>query len=435
MTVLLFPLSARLAVAQEFQGKKLDEGLYQLTGNYLLPGSPVNAGDELPDAAPPYVAENGEVEIYGSAPYFIRYADWKSFLEGGSYKKIPLRFFSNDGQPYIFDYTHPWDVRKYRVILPTGETEEILIGGAMTAGVPGSSPLWPNDNPSRRIFIFRQAPDGTWIRNKQSIYGDPKSGWMGHSYGGNFFQAHSSNPSIIDLKSGAPLYFFFEKVDHSEEDRPTRTQIYAMNVDFQGRESDEFLALSGMPKLILGVTDPATEKPFPSTKRSTGGYLIEGPRPIKAKIQGKDFYFIGFSGGDFCTDGYTTNFAWSHTPLGPYQPLLNKDGTDFLDYGHKLRNRYQLSWVGRPVLYETPEKNYEIMFHAVNKHLVPDNDYTNWPVHQPLNKFYRVLLKANVRLDLHKDGTPRIESSVIYPAQEVIKRKMLKFSDAFKFFL
>jgi hypothetical protein len=62
------------------EGREIAAGVYQLTGTHLrrmqtnhdrLP--------ELPDPAPPFTASDGAVEIYGSAGYYIRYADWAEY--------------------------------------------------------------------------------------------------------------------------------------------------------------------------------------------------------------------------------------------------------------------------------------------------------------------------------------------------------------------
>ena len=88
---------------------------------------------------------------------------------------------------------------------------------------------------------------------------------------------------------------------------------------------------------------------------------------------------MAFSSGDFSTDGYTMNMAWSHDLLGPYKPFLNTSGDDLLDFGSELKKSYDLSWVGRPSLFTNPDGQVAMLFHGVRKSILPDNNYSKWP--------------------------------------------------------
>lgn len=422
------------------RGRKIDEGLFQMTGTKLKPGYKARPGEEMPDPAPPFVTKEGYVEIYGSSLEFIRYKNWKEFLSAGEYERIRIDLRSPNGAGFPGAYTHPWDLRRYRLAVPsnTGPTkiEEIVLGGAMNPKAPNKHPVWPDDNPSRRIYTFRangNPSDGKtkWTRDVEPVAGSNTTGWYGHSYGGNFFQDTASDDSTIDTTSSDPVYFFFEQVDQSITNTPYRTQIYSAKTQFQlswvpvgAAEMFDVLKKgfstvldmkarlvpsTATPTLALGVTNPETGRPFPSTIRSVGGYLVEGPRPVRVEIQGRVFYIIGFSAGDFCTDGYTINYAWSRSIQGPYQPILNDTGTDFVDFGKRIRDAYGLSWMGRPVLYQLPGGSYEMMFHAVDKKIILNNDYTRWPTEHELSEFYRMLFRAPVELSLGPDLSPRIE--------------------------
>src|SRR4051812_30618864 len=76
--------------AEANAGRRLEAGLYQLTGTHLTVGQTAHAITELADPAPPFVNAQGQVEIYGSAPYFIRYPSWREFSRGGAYEIVPL---------------------------------------------------------------------------------------------------------------------------------------------------------------------------------------------------------------------------------------------------------------------------------------------------------------------------------------------------------
>ncbi|MES3038620.1 MAG: hypothetical protein V4736_12005, partial [Bdellovibrionota bacterium] len=151
---------------------------------------------------------------------------------------------------------------------------------------------------------------------------------------------------------------------------------------------------------------PIGENPYPSLKRTGGGFLAEGPRPTQVKIHGKKFFLLGFSTGDFPTDSYHINYLWSISMMGPYKPLLNADKKDLLDLGKDLKARYNLSWVGRPSLFETPSGEYEMLFHGVRTDILPDNDYTTWPTKYNLWDFFRCIFKTKVVLTLDNDGQP-----------------------------
>jgi hypothetical protein len=383
-------LQAASAHAQE--GRKLAAGFYQLTGTHLKVGQTQHRLAELPDPAPPYVNPRGEIEIYGSADYFIRYRSWSEFSRGGRYEIVPLDVRYPNGRPFREIYTHPWDLRKVRIEMPSGRKQEMLLGGSMspTGGKPAA--VWPDDNINRRVFLFRENSAGQWIRDASPLFGSVTSGWLGHSYGGNFFQASVPSPSAIRPGNGDPVYLFYERVSE-EKNGPYRTEIFAREINgLNGNRPP------GKEIKILSVTD-SSGTPFPSTGRTIGGYLVEGPRPIRMRIDGNDFFIIGFSSGDFPTDSYTINYAWSKLPLGPYRPMLVATaggGMDLLDLGRLIKMKHGLSWVGRPSFYRTPSGKYEMLFHGVFKNVLPDNDYTRWPVKYELWKFFRCLFKVEL---------------------------------------
>jgi hypothetical protein len=228
---------------------------------------------------------------------------------------------------------------------------------------------------------------GAWVRDEKPMAGDVSSGWLGHSYGGNLFQEGQKSPQLID--GAKPVYFFYEKV--TTPNSPDKTGLFAT------RSSD------GKPEELA-----IFENTLPAGRRGNGGVLAEGPRPIEVKIKGKKFFLIGFSSGDFPTDHYTINFLWSRELLGPYEPLLSKDGKDLEDFGAGIKKEHGLSWVGRPALFRNPEGRYELLFHGVFKSSIPDNDYTKWPK-APLQSFVRAIFKAPVSLGVGRDGKPLLK--------------------------
>jgi hypothetical protein len=380
------------------KGKDLGKGIYQLTGAETDPKTGRPLMNEIADPAPPHVTEKGEVEIFGTGDAYIRYPNWKEFERGGCFEivKLDLKFRGRGNALKPSD--PPWDLRKFIVKSGQETKGELILGGAMSPGPGRELPKWPDDNELRRVFAFRKAEgENTWVRDEKPMVGDTTSGWINHSYGGNLFQANMPAANVI--RESAPTYLFYEKVSHTQDGKPHKTEIFAKQLTGKGKSEKE------IPIFTIG------DKPYPSNVRTIGGFLAEGPRPVQVTIQGKKFYLLGFSSGDFPTDKYSINFLWSKEPLGPYQPMLNQEGTDLKDFGKGIKEKYKLSWVGRPALYQAPNGKYEVLFHGVFKSAIPDNDYSKWPEKYQLQEFKRSIFKAPAKLGLDGEGRPVVEIS------------------------
>lgn len=392
IALIMFFTSAALATCPTgFEpGRKLDNGLVQLTGNLvkmneLLPG-------DLPDPAPPYVAADGSIEIYGSSLVFARYKDRAEFESGGCFERVSLDLRQDNGEPYSAPYSHPWDVRKFRIEPKAQPAYEVLVAGAMSRSGTSPFPIWPDDNTGRRIYFYRRNANGLWTRDASPVIGQAKPVWLGHSYGGNLIQVGMMDQNVIHPDDAGEIAFFYDKVSDDTGNTPYKTEIFATKMR-------EFSALD--PEIsIFQINHP----PYPSLKRTVGGFLAEGPRPIEMKIKGKTFFIVAFSAGDFPTDFYTLNYAWSRQLFGPYQAMLTDDRSDLLDLGKEIKAEYGLSWMGRPSIFKSPVGKYEIMFHAVRKDLYPGHDFTKWPVGS-LN-YYRSIFKASLAVSLGSNGEP-----------------------------
>jgi hypothetical protein len=292
-------------------------------------------------------------------------------------------------------------LRKYRIERKGELAKEVLIGGSMSPSKGRPVPVWPEDNINRRIYFFRLNQLGRWIRDLLPIVEKIESGWLGHSYGGNLIQENSPDPNVIRADRSGDIAFFYEKVSDAQNDSPFKTEIFAV------RLSDPDTVVPGSEIKVAGVQSPA----LPSTRRTGGGYLLEGPRPLQITVDGQTFFIVGFSSGDFPTDSYYVNAMWSRHLFGPYQPILNADGKDLMDLGRELKTRYGLSWVGRPSFYKSPDGHFEMLFHGVIKSILPDNDYTKWPSAEKyqLWEFYRCLFKTSIDITLDNNGAPRIQ--------------------------
>lgn len=376
----------------ERHGLQLDTGLHQLTGTHLKTGD--RASDDLPDPAPPYVGTQGEIEIYGSSLSFNRWKNWREFLRAGCFRNVKLDLRQPNLVDYPDPYTHPWDVRRVRVEYDGREPLELLIAGAMSATNGRPKPLWPDDNINRRIFFYRKTTAGHWVRDADPVVGSVANAWLGHSYGGNLFQVGQKDPNVVRPDEPGEIAFFYDKVSDDSFNSPYKTEIFAIKM----RTFEYSDPTTETP--IFRINDPA----YPSLKRTVGGFLAEGPRPIEMKIKGQRFFIVAFSSGDFPTDSYHLNYAWSRDMMGPYTPALTKDGKDLLDLGKEIKAEYGLSWMGRPSFFRLPSGDYQVLFHAVRKDIRPDNDYTKWP--PDLLGFYRSLFKATVDVSLDANGAP-----------------------------
>jgi hypothetical protein len=414
---LFFSLSALASASENFsgpsnycpqgwgRGRQVDRGLYQLTGTEVQIGETQHLFPELPDPAPPYVTEAGQIEIFGSAPYYIRYPNWNEFLKGGCYERLTLNLQEPQGLPYSAEYSQPWDLRKFKVKTSAFSANEIILGGAMSAPAGKPFPTWPDDNYTRRVYVFRLDQALQWVRDWFPIIGqvlaDPSIGWIGHSYGGNLLQEQTP-AGEIDFSSPQPIAFFYEKVtalmQNGSATAPYKTELFATPI--RSLNQPPFSDGPEIPILSIGET------PYPATKRTIGGFLVEGPRPSQIQIEGQNFFIIAFSSGDFPTDSYTINYLWSHSLFGPYYPFLNENKTDLLDWGEGLKRKYNLSWVGRATFFQTPSGSYQMLFHGVRKEILPENDYSEWPSRYNLWDFFRCIFKINVEWRLDAQGAP-----------------------------
>jgi ribose/xylose/arabinose/galactoside ABC-type transport system permease subunit len=375
-------------------GAPLERGLYQLTGTHLKVGD--HDSNDLPDPAPPYVNENGGVEIYGSARYFVRYDNWKEFERAGCYRVIQLDLRHPNMEGFPEPYTHPWDLRKYRIEESGKRSIEVILGGSMAPTEGRPRPRWPLDNINRRIYFFRKNANGRWVRDEKPVVGRAENQWIGHSYGGNLLQVGSPQ-NVIRVGGSNEVAFFMDQVTDGRDDKPYKTEIFAIPMsDWQTPQISEMIKLFDVEK-----------SNYPSIKRTIGGFLVEGPRPIEMTIEGQKFFVVAFSSGDFPTDYYTLNYMWSRSLYGPYEPATVNDGSDLLDLGKELKEHFGLSWMGRPSIFQTPSGEFEMMFHAVRKDIRPDNDYTKWP--KDLLGFYRCLFKATLDARLDEQGRPVLQ--------------------------
>ena len=151
---------------------------------------------------------------------------------------------------------------------------------------------------------------------------------------------------------------------------------------------------------IVAIPTPAVA----ATHRTIGGDLVEGPRPIQLKLNGKSFYVVGFSASDYPTDRYTINYAWAPAVTGPYEVARTTDQLDFLDLGVAIKAKYQLSWMGRPAFYMNSHHELHMLFHAVEKKLHPGHNFSMWPSDDVISTFFRAVFDVRVSAQLDASG-------------------------------
>jgi hypothetical protein len=387
-----------LARHDRLSGRVVTDGLLQLTGLNIIPNQ-MPEFSEMADPAPPFVNADGSVEIYGSGPYFLHYRNWFDFSHAGPYEMKCIELLYPNGMTTDDPNVIPWDIRKFHIQTATNTPYDLIIAGSMSPSKGRAIPVWPEDNISRRLFFYRLTKVGAWIRDLLPIILQDETTWIGHSYGGNLLQLNESAPGTIDLKRADPVYLFYEKVTASLK-ALTTTEIFVRQM------LDSEHPSGGETKIIEIPTIPV-----PATHRTIGGDLIEGPRPIQIKLEGRTYFIVGFSSNDFTTDFYTINYAWSPSIFGPYTVARTPDRSDFLDLGAELKSRFNLSWAGRPSFYKAVDGHYHMLFHAVEKRNYPGHDFKHWPKDEKLKYFFRAIFDARIHFVMNH-GAPEIKLDV-----------------------
>lgn len=148
---------------------------------------------------------------------------------------------------------------------PTIETvdgERILYGGVMTPTDGKKNALWPDDHWNRRTYTFRNR-SGRWIREMDPFWGEKPTevSWIGDNCGHHFVKV-----------SNGEVFVFYERVSQEFDGKPWQTEIFARKIIDAWKASAEEIPILKIPR-----------RAWPSTKRSVGGTLVEGPRVFEDK--------------------------------------------------------------------------------------------------------------------------------------------------------
>jgi hypothetical protein len=368
-------------------------GVVQVTGKDTKVGQkkfPVRVGGD-PFA---YVKPDGTVLVLTSDPYMLELKSLDDLLRGGPHKIKSNELYMEGRADRLGESESGWDSMIHR----WPDATEVLYSSPMDPElIRRKAAKWPDHNWSRRIYPFVKDEKGRWMLREKPLFNSidrtkPPT-MIGHSYGHHFKEVTRNTPSGPVTET----WLFHEEII---EEKPTlKTEIFARKM------IDPFTASTEKVKL-LGVGDP----PYPSAIRQNKELLVEGPRPFEAVIEGETIHFISFSAGDYMRDQYDIHFAWRRgDPIGPYTPLLRTVNgvTDFAPFGERIKRRYALSWLGRAHILRDSSGQAWALFHATNKLIHPDFDYSKTP--ERPSEFNRNIYVVPVTFSRAPNGEPLIE--------------------------
>lgn len=312
-------------------------------------------------ADPALVQHQGSLLIMGTGD-ILKYNSVSALLSAKPPRKKELRLFKeiNISEKKIIlpmaPGELPWDIQVYTIA-----GKEYLYGGVMTPPAGYKDARWPQDNISRRIKVatFDKNLKG-WVFREAPVFGSPShKSWEGHSYGHQLVQSRKKTYML-----------------HEEISRDGITEIFLrkMITPFKAGPSIKLVGIENLP--------------LHETERVHGGHLLEGPRYLETKVNGKSLHLIFFSTGDFPTKNYATRVAYSFDSiLGPYKVFsgdLTQAAEDRGLYG-----------VGRAFPFKHQGQTW-IIFHGAKD--IPGVDHTIWP--ENLDNFKRCLFVSPIEIKL-----------------------------------
>lgn len=251
--------------------------------------------------------------------------------------------------------------------------EGVLYAGAMTVPRGQSYARWPDDNWSRRTYPFTWNGE-CWVMRDEPLWGarPSRTTWIGHNYGHEFIRDDDGT-----------LYVFYERVSDDSNGQPWKTEFFARKMTSPYRAAEKEIPIFKIPS-----------KPWPSTRRYSGGALVEGPRPFRAG--GK--FLISFSAGEYASDNYGIHLLWSDKITGPYRPYMNGNGSDLKNFGKDLEKQIPLTWGAARATFFQSENQWWAVFHGIQRRSTD----------QDLSEGKRRLYIAPVQIRPQQDAPPRI---------------------------
>lgn len=335
------------------------------------------------------IREEGEAfELHGTARYGVRYASWKDLLSSRPSEILPARTRYADGRAIEGPHLQDWDATIEEWVYDPAEARwripgldegpalaaqargaasggarrmRVRYGGSMTPDAGQEVAAWPRNNWTRDVFAFLPGSGpGEWVRQPRSIFGElatedrPAGSYLGHRYGHRFFEL------------GGETYVAYEEVTRAREDgSPAATELFAR------RMIDPLTADARAVRLLGAFRADGT--PFPSAVRGDGGVLIEGPQVFELSFEGEPWVGVGFSPGDFFG---RYGMAFAFLPRAEMlrllrgeggrelEPDLTDDGADLRDAAAELGEAEGFRGVGRPFVFEAPDRSLRVLFHA-----------------------------------------------------------------------
>lgn len=356
-------------------------GIRQLTGRDLRVGQ-TEFAVRAPADPSVYQLPDGRVQLWGTFETYFEYDSLDDLLRGAAPRVMPVPAAPESA----------WD----RMIHRWPDGREVLYAGTMTAPGGDRPAEWPADNWTRRIYPYTRGADGRWVRGERPLFNPVSDGMqptmIGHAYGHHF----KTVTRRVGDREVSETWLIHEEI---VGEQPTRTEIFAR------RMIDPFTASAEKVKLV-GVEYEGR----PVGKRLGGDLLVEGARPFEVELAGETYHFLSFSAGDFSSDNYDINFAWRRgDPIGPYQPYVARGAggeVELRGFGEAIKRRYQLSWLGRAHVVRDGRGELWAVFHAVDKTIRPELDYSKNRSEEGLSRnVYAVPLAVR----LGADGAPVIE--------------------------
>jgi len=426
----LFSPREQIAQGSEARyGREVLPGVMMLTGAGL---QPFQTRFDVPELADPYISfsETG-VLMTGTAQFSMHFKSLADLRRGGPYRIDSRKFYYSDGSP-MEGGAPSWDMKPsywsqtgnggLRLWNPSVDpTPHLTVwyGGHMRPPVHKRVANWPADNFSRDVFVFIERTPGKWISEADSVFSGrnqwPRAAgnYLGHRYGHQIVmiqKPHTRKPSRV------PGIFYEEVTDIRENGGPAVTRIFV----------DEMISpfkAKGKPQELISPFRP-DGRPYPSAVREDGSVLVEGPLYFRFKLSGEAWEAIGFSAGSFYGK-YSACFAYRKVSDGilgkPFQPDLTDDGLH--DSGAELGRILNLAGgPGRPAVIvdaeglAVPDEQgaLQVLFHGYRKEILPDNDYTRFPVKYRLDQMYRSAMIATLKITKRRKGALRF---VLAPVQ------------------
>lgn len=448
---------SKAQIARERTEMNRNSGVVQLTGKDIVLGQ-TKFPNRTPADPVPYVdPRTGEVFIYGTQVdgtgfSYLKYKNKNELLRGAPGKLVASQVFLPNGKVMkgaeaVWDtYRLPYSVlqqvftadqlqasyRKHNIVPGT----DLYYGGIALSGK--NLGKWTEDNWRRRVHAI--AP----IKNRLQIIErpvfnpiDPKAktsdypgfghlkflpgDYIGHAYGPNF--------KLVKTNLGVELWIISEEVTRRVNERQYPAEV----TEIVARKMISPFEASETEKVLLVSVNGPDNNPHPDSDRGEAmrhTKLIEGFRPTSITPEGiridkravledgyssfvqipeseqKEFFFLTGSPGNFAGDDYDSIVAVREsTPIGPYKMISTADGRSWKRFLAGIKKTYNLSWAGRGSFLQDDNKEWWLLFHAVDKDLKPDGSYGGViPANTP--EYHRNLYAVPVEFFINLKGEP-----------------------------